>query len=260
MGAVPSYPRRELGRLRMAWLRRNQRLVLMLFVGTIVLAGLTSLPLLVVPAPGRWYLLGLLHAGLGAAVLHLLHSAFLAHERGAIFQLRGAWGEENTRSELQRARRRRLIWGWVDSITLRVGDLDHVVITRSGGIVVLDSKWRSEVTPDAVADMTASATRTRVRAEALARTLLKADRSGRHRGPGAIKVTPVVVVWGPARLTLPKGHAIGDVHFVDGRDLVGWLRRLDGQQVAREAAADLIQRLEEYRKSALVAAKTTAAR
>ncbi|GAA4821205.1 hypothetical protein ACFQ0K_19380 [Nocardioides caeni] len=69
----------------------------------------------------RWYVIGLLHAGLLAAALHLINSAFLAYEVTAIWQLRGAWGEDNTRSELRKAKRRRLVWGWVDSITLQDG-------------------------------------------------------------------------------------------------------------------------------------------
>ena len=102
-----------------------------------------------------------------AAYLHALQSAFLASDGEAIWHLRGAWGEENTRSELQRARRKRLIWGWVDSISLRAGDLDHLVVTRHGGLVAVDSKWRNRAS-DTV-DMARAADKARLRAEALAR-------------------------------------------------------------------------------------------
>lgn len=248
------FPRRELKRLRKAWLRRNAGMLSALLVGFVLLLALLSFLLVRTDAPGRWYVLGLLHAGLTAAALHAVNSAFLAHERGAVLQLRGAWGEDNTRSELQRAKRRRLVWDWVDSITLQAGDLDHVVITRSGGIVVLDSKWRTEVTPGVVAEMTASAKRTQTRAEALARTLLKADRSARHRAAGQpFTVTPAVVLWGAARQTVPEGHRVEDVHFVDGRELVSWLAQLDGPAITREAAKDLHQRLTDYRAKAFKA-------
>lgn len=254
------FPRRELRRLRKAWLRRNAGVVSFLLGGFVLLVALASLLLLLTEWPARWYVMGLLHAGLTAAVLHLINSAFLAHERGAVLQLRGAWGEDNTRSELQKAKRRRLIWGWVDSITLQAGDLDHVVFTRAGGIVVMDSKWRSEVTPSAVAEMTASAKRTRLRAEALARTLLKSDRAARHRAATQpFTVTPAIVLWGAARQTVPKGHKVDDVHFVDGRELIGWLRHLDGQEITREAATDILERLTQYRATSFKASQTAAA-
>ena len=38
---------------------------------------------------------------LAQRVLHLLYTAVFAHEPRAIFQLRGAWGEDNTRTEVE---------------------------------------------------------------------------------------------------------------------------------------------------------------
>jgi hypothetical protein len=70
-------------------------------------------------------------------LLHLLNTAVFAHEPRAIFQLRGAWGEDHTRTGLESARKGRLVWGWVDSIALQSPDLDHVVVTREGGVVVV---------------------------------------------------------------------------------------------------------------------------
>ncbi|WP_162251576.1 MULTISPECIES: nuclease-related domain-containing protein [unclassified Nocardioides] len=209
--------------------------------------------------PGRWYLLGFLHAGLAAAALHLCNSAFLAHEGTAVWQLRGAWGEENTRSELQKAKRRRVIWGWVDSITLRDGDLDHVVVTRSGGIVVLDSKWRSAVDARSIAEMTASAKRAGARAQGLARTLLKSERGVKHRASAQpVTVVSVVVLWGAVRQTVPDGHEVDGVHFVDGRKLVPWLRQLGGPSVPSEAARDVLEQLKDYRATAFKAAQERA--
>lgn len=245
------FPRRKLRELQRDWIRRNSVLVTASLLGTAGTGVALSLFLVLLRPPGHWYLMGVLHAGLLASVLHLMYLAFLTGQREAIWQLRGAWGEENTRSELERAKRRQLIWGWVDSITLKVGDLDHVVITKSGGIVVLDSKWRSEVTRDTVADMAASARRMQIRAEALTRTLLKTDRTGRRRvRRHSIVVTPVVVLWGRAREGVPDGHQVDSVHFIDGRKLVPWLRRMEGQAVTQEAAKDIISRLTEYRAMA----------
>jgi len=130
-----------------------------------------------------------------------LQAAFLAHDREAIWHLRGAWGEDNTRNELQRAKRNRLIWGWVDSITLQAGDLDHLVVTRHGGLVAIDSKWRNQHTADDALDMARGASKARLRVEGLAQTLLLSQRGGaRHRArSNALTVRPVVVLWGAAQ-------------------------------------------------------------
>ena len=190
------------------------------------------------------------HAGLLAAALHLVNSAFLAHEASAVWQLRGAWGEENTRSELQRAKRRRLVWGWVDSISLQGGDLDHVVVTRSGGIVVLDSKWRSSIDADAVAEMTASAKKAAIRAQGLARSMLKSERGAKHRARSQpVTVDAAVVLWGAARAMVKDGREVDGVRFVDGRKLVDWLLHLDGPPVPPDAAKELIEQLKTYRAS-----------
>ncbi|XBB67204.1 nuclease-related domain-containing protein [Nocardioides sp. WV_118_6] len=248
MRTIHPYPRRELRRMQRAWLRRNRWLVVFAVVFFGMVAALMTVTLALTGLPVRWYLIGVAHAGIVALVLHVLNSAFLAHEGAAVFQLRGAWGEENTRSELQRAKRRRIIWGSVDSITLQAGDLDHVVVTRAGGVVVLDSKWRTAVTPEIVAEMTASARRTASRAQGLARTLLRSERGVRHRAPTPpVTVVAAVVLWGGARATVPDGHQVDGVHFIDGRKLVPWLRTLDGHVVSKEAANDLLARLREYR-------------
>ncbi|WP_166389739.1 nuclease-related domain-containing protein [Nocardioides ochotonae] len=99
--------------------------------------------------------------------------AFLAHDAEAIWHVRGAWGEDNTRDELQRAKRKRLVWAWVDSVTLQAGDIDHLVVTRNGGLVAIDSKWRSKIND--AADMARAAQKVRLRAEGLTRDLLKGD-------------------------------------------------------------------------------------
>ena len=92
-----------------------------------------------------WWLLGVMQATVVAAYLSMLYSGFLAFDGEAIWHVRGAWGEDNTRSELQRARRKRLVWGWVDSVSLQHGDIDHLVVTREGGLVAIDSKWRNRI-------------------------------------------------------------------------------------------------------------------
>jgi hypothetical protein len=252
VGKFKPYSRRELQRRRRNWLRRNTGVVALVAVGTLVMLAVGS-AIVVTTMTGafRWYVLGLVHAGLVAAGLQLLHSAFMAHDREALGHMRGARGEDNTRTELQRAKRRRLIWGWVDSVNLQAGDLDHVVMTRRGGLVVLDSKWRNEVTENGTADMTRDAQRAKARAEGLARTLLKSERGARHRAKvHSLTVTPVVVLWGAARPTVPHDAVREGVRFVDGRQLVRWLRALDGEIVPRDAARDALERLKKFRATA----------
>ena len=246
------YSRRVLRRRRAEWLRRNTVVVTVVVLGLAVILSFSTFVVVATMTGGlRWYLLGVVHAGLTATGLHLVHSAFLANDREALWHLRGAWGEDNTRSELQRAKRRRLIWGWVDSINLQAGDLDHVVITRRAGLVAVDSKWRNQVTAADTTDMARAARKAKARAEGLARTVLRSERSAKHRAKiQSLTVTPVVVVWGAAQATVPDGAVLDGVSFVAGRKLVSWLRDLDGETVSKDAAHDALHRLERYREGA----------
>ncbi|MEP9362060.1 NERD domain-containing protein [Nocardioides sp. CN2-186] len=248
MAKYQPYSRGELRRLRVAWLSRNRLLVMGLAVGAGCVVALEALSfVLVVPGtPLKWWLLGAAQASTVAALLHLVDTGFLVHERDALRQVRGAWGEENTRSELQRAKRKRLIWGWVDSIRLAAGDLDHVAVTRHGGLVVIDSKWRSQATD--VVEMSKSAARVKTRAEGVARSILTSERAARHRAKiNPVTVTPVVVLWGALQHDVPDGACIDGIAFVGGRNFVAWLRSLDGDRVDKAAAADIIRKLEGFR-------------
>ncbi|RYB90070.1 NERD domain-containing protein [Nocardioides glacieisoli] len=190
-----------------------------------------------------WWLVGVLQTGIVAAYLHMLHTAFLAHDAEAIRHVRGAWGEDNTRSELQRAKRKRLVWGWVDSLGLEHGDIDHLVVTRNGGLVAVDSKWRSQASD--TTDMARAATRVRHRAEGVTRDLLKGTTRGTRRAKvNPLSVTAVVVLWGPAQHGVPDGATVDGIEFVAGRKFVEWLGRLDGQPVHRAAATDIVRSLE----------------
>lgn len=72
MTSTASYPARQLRRRRNAWIRRNARAVALIVVGTLALGAVVSFLLVTVPIPVRLYVLGLVHAGLIAAGLHLL--------------------------------------------------------------------------------------------------------------------------------------------------------------------------------------------
>jgi cytochrome b subunit of formate dehydrogenase len=151
MQKTQPYSRREFRRRLRGWLRKNLKLIAVLTIGLIVLiATITGLVLAIGPAsPFTGWSLGALQMGMVAAYAHVLHTGFLAHDTDAIRHVRGAWGEDNTRSELQRAKRKKLIWGWVDSLDLWYGDIDHLVVTRRGGLVAIDSKWRNKISDTA---------------------------------------------------------------------------------------------------------------
>lgn len=241
------YPRRAYSDLFKAWARRSKKLLAMLTLGLIVLLTFETALILTLVPDGRfqWWFLGSLQVALVAIALHLVNAAFLAHERQAIWQLRGAWGEEATRDELRRAKKKRLIWGWVDSINLQAGDLDHLVLTRSGGIVAIDSKWRSDGAD--TTEMARSAARVKLRADAVTRSLLKPERGAHRAKIHSAAVTPLIVIWGPAQDQVPENFQIDGIEFVGGRRLLDRLTTLTGEPVDKDAAADALNRLKEFR-------------
>jgi hypothetical protein len=201
-----------------------------------------------------WYVIGLTHAAVVSICLYGFHIGFLLTDPEGTRHLRGAYGEESTRDVLRAAKPRRLIWGWVDSIGLERGDIDHVVVTRRGGVLVLDSKWRNQTNVEDAKAMASAADRAKSRAEAITRTLLKAERGARHRAAGdAVRVRAVVVLWGAEQHRLREGVAeFGGINFVAGRHLRSWLSRLDGERVNKAAAAQIESALIKFRASAAV--------
>ena len=105
------------------------------------------------------------------------------------------------------------------SINLQSGDIDHLVVTRKGGLVAIDTKWRN--CADDTLDMARAAHRVSVRAEALTRSLLtRGPRSRRRSTISAVPVRPVVVLWGAAQGTVPDGaEELEGVEFIPGRRL-----------------------------------------
>jgi hypothetical protein len=251
MAKFRPYPREAYRDLFRAWARRNVKLlVLSAAVVAALLAFETTVLVWLMPDTGfTWWLLGVVQAAIIAISLQLIHSTFLIREREAIWQLRGAWGEEATRDELRRAKRKGVVWGWIDSIELQAGDLDHLVLPRKGGFVVIDSKWRSDGTT--VGAMTDSARRARLRAEALAQTLLRPERASHRAKVNAVGVRPLVVIWGPAQHQVPDAFQVDGVDFVGGRALIDWLEALQGHDVERAAARDALTRLKQFRSRAV---------
>jgi len=243
-----AYPRRQLRALRSEWIGKNRWVVLGWGAANLVIAAIVTFLLTRQPTWLSWYLFGAFHVGVAVAIAWPLNTLFIAHHNKAIHQLRGAFGEENTRDELKRARRKRLVWDWVDSVTLAAGDLDHFVVPRCGDLVVLDSKWRSDASKGVTQDLIDGARRSRLRAEALARTLLDAERGVRHRQrTNPLRVRSAVVVWGALQQNVEPQLAVDGVDVVAGRHLCSWLASLEGEAIPEDAARDLIDRVQAFR-------------
>lgn len=244
------YSRLEFRRRLRAWLGRNTKVITGFTVGLVALLTIVTGLFLMMPRTGfTWWLIGSVQTGVVAAYLHLLHLSFLANDADAIRHVRGAWGEDNTRDELSRAKRKRLVWGWVDSFELANGDIDHLVVTRKAGLLAVDSKWRTQTND--VADMARAAEKVRMRAEGVTRDLLKGSTRGTRRAKvNPLSVTAVVVLWGPAQHGVPENAVVDGIRFVAGQKFVQWLATLDGQSVDRAAAADIVRSLEVKRAKA----------
>ncbi len=242
------HSRRVLGSRFVSWAARHRRPILVVgaAAAVVLLASTALLMIAGVRWPWLWYGLGLIHAGIVGGFVVLLIMSFIASDPEAIKHLRGSWGEENTRDVLGQAQRKKLIWGWVDSLMLQRGDLDHLVVTRSGGVVVVDSKWRSEITDHA--QIIETARRVRLRSEGVVRTLLRSER-GSHRARGhSVRVTPLVVMWGAAQCHLPDVVRTEGVEIVRGQGLLTWLQERSGEPVDKDAAADLLRQLKHFRE------------
>lgn len=242
------YSRREFRRRLGVWLRQNLKLMAAVTAGLLGLVAVVTALILATMAESsfRSWLIGAFQIGMLAAYLHIVHTAFLAHDPDAIRHVRGAWGEDNTRDELQRAKRKKLIWGWVDSLPLQHGDIDHLVVTRNGGLLAIDSKWRSQAN-DTV-DMARAAQKVQLRAEGLTRDLLKGDARGARRAKtNPLSVTSVVVLWGAAQHGVPERATVDGIQFIAGRRFADWLAQLDGQTVDKAAATEILRSLKARR-------------
>jgi len=92
------------------------------------------------------------------------------------------------------------------SIALQSADLDHVVVTREGGVVVLDSKFRTDLTSTQVADMVRAAARARSRAEAPAG---RAEVRARRSAPDVTDLRhPAHGLAGPSRRSTRMTHSV----------------------------------------------------
>lgn len=245
-----AYSRRELRARFRGWVRRNPRVVGLVTAGMVFVAITETWLLSLVESPEgvRWYLTGAMHALTIGAVPIMLFSFYLAIDSRAITHLRGAWGEENTRDVLKSARRKRLVWGWVNSINLRYGDIDHLVVTRRGGLVAIDSKWRNSFDVSDRDTMARSAELARMRAAGVVDTVLRGGRAGSRASGPSVRTRPVVVIWGAMQSEIPESAQAHGVDFVAGRNLNRWLKALDGDTIDKAAAGELLRRINAFKE------------
>lgn len=239
-----SYPRAELIRARRAWLGSRGRPALAYVSGvSLLVTAVVVVQALLVGVDVGSMVLGVLVGGTAVGLLAFVQMGHLLSEPRANHHLRGATGEDATRDELRIARRRRLIWDWVDSLPLDRGDIDHLVITRRAGLVAIDSKYRTAATTEDIADMARSGRRTATRAAGMVRSLLERERGSHRAGGQPVEVTPVVVIWGLVGREMPVHRVVDGVHFVAGRHLRSWLRAQRSDEICSAVAADLTRRL-----------------
>ena len=238
-----SYPRAQLRAELRSWSRRRRRGLLFLFgmwfsvaVVFVVLAMLLDRPVVTVTY-------AVVIVGLAIAYVALALLSFLVSHPQAMRLLRGSWGEDLTRTELTRLRRRRVSWGHVDSLAVDGGDVDHLVVLRRGGIVAIDSKWRSAWSEQICADVVLRAGKSARRARGLVATQISTS-SGRHRGQvDRGEVVALAVVWGPAQEEILEDLCIDGVHVVPGRRLRSWLSARRDDVLPKEVGAGLVEAL-----------------
>jgi hypothetical protein len=188
------------------------------------------------------YVRGLYQGGATVLFLAMLGLSFLVHT-DALSQLVGTWGEDNTRHEIDIARKNGCIWGAVHNIEFGGQDIDHLVFMPAG-VVAVESKWR----------------RYRIDASTLQRDVQQAiymARRGRlllqSRNIGAsLPVDPLLVVWGRGGRDIPGGEVVVDgVTVLAGPSLHAWFGRRVTGALARETAEDLQNKLTHFRDNVI---------
>lgn len=249
MGGRPSYPEREYRKLFKAHLRHNRPLFVKIVAVEVAAVAVITIAVLTI-SPWAWmtgYLLGATHVAFLAMIVHFVRLGFLAKHPAAVRHMQGSLGESNTSEALKKAKRKGLVWGCVEGISVDGGDIDHLVVTRNGGVVAIDTKWMSD--DRFVAKAASSAMTVKRRAELVLRStqVLKRDTSARHRDDRlAFEVRPLVVVWGAAGEKMPDEAWHGEVQFVAGEKLLAWLEALDGDPIDRATGEDLLATLRAF--------------
>jgi hypothetical protein len=177
------------------------------------------------------YLLGVVHGIVAAAIVGVAASKVLAtkSEPGIVDLLRSATKEHQ-------------VWGWVDDVEVPGGMVDHLVVTREGGVVAIDSRWSSEeLTPELLAE---DAQRALLAARGASAVLHSHDR--------APAVRPLLVYWGDIQSEVKKlaVRNLEGVEFLAGRELRAWLRKQNGRPVVRREARVILKGLRGFNRRA----------
>jgi hypothetical protein len=179
-----------------------------------------------IPATFRAFLLGFLAASTLACFGWMVFVMSGSYGRSM-----GKLGEEATAEAVTSWRRRRKGWRIVNGLYLAThGDIDHVLV-GPGGVFAIESKWTTndcEIKHGVVAGI-------------LGREPIGQARTGARKIEGMlrsppqrleVKVTPIVVVWGPGGLRLDQGwEEVGGVLVCEGRKEKLWLPQLGGSQL-----------------------------
>jgi hypothetical protein len=157
---------------------------------------------------------------------------------GSAPQLSGAYGEDNTRDVLRRAKRHRHVWGWIDNVEVQHGDVDHLVLTPSG-VLAIDSKWHAVRVDDTVLHKDAAAARAAARrAGLILRSLRQQD----------LQIQPLVVMWGQSQRDLQgRTRTIDGVEIIGGRELRQWLTQRPTGTLTKERADQVLSTLAEFK-------------
>lgn len=226
-----SYARRQARQTFRGFVVANRRLIAVFGV----LLAISLVP--IYRTDDSWWQ-GFLTGIIALAFLGSLALGFAVHTEG-LQQLAGAWGEDNTRTELDKARKRGHIWGAVHNIEFGgFGDIDHVVLAP-GGVLALETKWKFRNLARAwlhkdLRQASAAAAKTR--------SVL------RSKGIDALhEVTPVVVVWGKGGHEIADGGEVVDgVHLIYGGELADWIARWGTGQLAQDNAEPVLAKLETF--------------
>lgn len=226
-----SYAERRLREALWRFLRRNV-LFLAVFVGILAVA------VVVVAFLVDGYVRGLLHGITATTAWLLVWQLFLVHG-GHMYRLSGVWGEDNTRDVLRSAKRRGLIYGWIDNLEIEGGDVDHLVVAPFG-LVAIDSKCHTGAYDEISVERDCS------RALAATRRASLILRSEGHR----VDVATVVAIWGAQQQDIPEtGEQRRGVTLLRGRRLKQWLRsrRADTSLFSPADADGLLAQLRAFR-------------
>lgn len=168
-----------------------------------------------------WPRLFLREAVMGFTIGAIVMAVALAVARFDDPQVKGDLAEQWTAESLGTVR------GWLatHNLTFYDGDVDHVVVTPSG-VLAVETKYRH-----GQADAGRRAAREHDDLQAARRAGRRTRNVLRSLGH-SVPVTPVLVVWGKGRPTLPEGYRrADDVVVVDGEHPWMWSRLFDAPLV-----------------------------